>query len=333
MRADRVGYFIVGLFVVVMLAGLVGLLTVLAGRGAQTVGYETVYANVSGLKFGTPVFFEGFQAGQIERIEPITVEDHTEFRIELSVRADLSIPDDSEVLIVQPNLLSGRALSVKAGRSKTTIPVGGRIPGGSTTGLAALPGLVSGGQDVIENARALMVEATGAMAAIKRWVNEDMIRITANYESLPLVLQGEAQALSAEARSTVLAANAVIERANLFLNEANAGSVSRSLGNVETLTNDLVKTSADLRTLSNDTRIVVEQIRALISDNKTDIEGSVVDMRYTMETIAERIDSVTYNLEGTSRNMYEFSRQIRINPGLLLGGTAAEEALEAGAER
>jgi len=333
MRADRFGYFLVGLFVVVMLAGLIGLLTVLAGRGARTEAYETVYANVSGLKFGTPVFFEGFQAGQIERIEPITVDDHTEFRIAFSVRADLSIPDDSEVMIVQPNLLSGRALSIRAGRSKTLVKAGERIRGGSTSGLAALPGLVSGGQDVIEDARALMTEATAAMATIKRWVGEDMVRITNNYESLPLVLQSEARALSAEARGTILAANAVIERTNLFLSDQNAGSVTRSLANVETLTEDLARTSDDLRTLSNDTRIVVEQIRALLADNKTDIEGSIVDMRYTMETIAERIDSVTYNLEGTSRNMYEFSRQIRINPGLLLGGTAAEEALGAGAER
>ena len=56
-------------------------------------------------------------------------------------------------------------------------------------------------------------------------------------------------------------------------------------------------------------------------------------MRYTMETIAERIDSVTYNLEGTSRNLYEFSRQIRINPGLLLGGTEPAEATVTGTGR
>ena len=333
MGANRVGYFVVGLFVVILLAGLIGLLTVLAGRGEHAESYETVYANVSGLKFGTPVFFEGFQAGQIEHIAPITVGDHTEFRVALSVRADLSIPDDSEVLIVQPNLLSGRALSIKAGRSRTLIQPGGHIRGGTTTGLAALPGLVSGGQDVIEDARALMNEATATVAAIKRWVAEDMVRITASYESLPLVLQAEAQALSAEASGMALAANAVIERTNLFLSDENARSVTRSLTNVETLTEDLAKTSADLRALGNDTRVVLEQIRALISDNKTDIEGSIVDMRYTVETIAERIDAVTYNLEGASRNMYEFSRQIRINPGLLLGVSAAEEALEAGAER
>ena len=32
------------------------------------------------------------------------------------------------------------------------------------------------------------------------------------------------------------------------------------------------------------------------------------------------------NLEGAARNMYEFSRQIRQNPGLLLGGTPPEDA-------
>jgi len=36
--------------------------------------------------------------------------------------------------------------------------------------------------------------------------------------------------------------------------------------------------------------------------------------------VSRNIDSITYNLEGTSRNMSEFSREIRENPGLLLGG-------------
>ena len=51
------------------------------------------------------------------------------------------------------------------------------------------------------------------------------------------------------------------------------------------------------------------------------MDASVVDLRYTLSTVAQRIDAMTYNMEGASRNMYEFSRQIRLNPGLLLGGT------------
>jgi phospholipid/cholesterol/gamma-HCH transport system substrate-binding protein len=56
------------------------------------------------------------------------------------------------------------------------------------------------------------------------------------------------------------------------------------------------------------------------------VEKSVVDLRYIVESIARRIDSMNQNLEGAARNMYEFSRQIRQNPGLLLGGTPPEDA-------
>ena len=333
MRADRIGYFLVGLFVITMLAGLLGLLAVLGGRGERAEPYETVFANVSGLKFGTPVFFEGFQAGQIESIEPIAIANHTEFLIRFSVLASLAIPDDSEVIVVQPNLLSGRALSIATGRSSTPIAPGARIAAGELSGLAALPDLVGGGQELIEAARALLVETTAAMAEINRWVAEDMPRIAREYEALPATLLAETELLLAELHATVATANAVIARANLFLGEDNAASVARSLANFESLTADLVQTSADLRSLGNDARVMVSQIANLVADNKTDIEGSIVDMRYTMETIAERIDSMTFNLEGTSRNMYEFSRLIRINPGLLLGGAEPVEATATGTGR
>lgn len=333
MRADRIGYFLVGLFVITMFSGLIGLLTVLGGRGERAETYTTVFTNVSGLKFGTPVFFEGFQAGQIEAIEPITVSHHTEFLIRFSVLASLAIPDDSEVIIVQPNLLSGRALSIAIGRSATLIAPGARIAAGELSGLAALPNLVGGGQELIEDARALLLEATLTMAEINRWVGEDMTRIANQYEALPVALLAETELLMDELQDTVATANAVIGRANLFLGDDNADSVARSLANFESLSADLVQTSADLRSLARDAGVMVSQIANLVADNKTDIEGGIVDMRYTMETIAERIDSVTYNLEGTSRNLYEFSRQIRINPGLLLGGTEPAEATVTGTGR
>ena len=33
--------------------------------------YFVTYNNVSGIKYGTPVAFEGYQVGQVEIIEPI----------------------------------------------------------------------------------------------------------------------------------------------------------------------------------------------------------------------------------------------------------------------
>ncbi|HEX9647348.1 MAG TPA: MlaD family protein [Alphaproteobacteria bacterium] len=331
MRPSRVGYFVVGLFVLVMVAGLIGLLTVLGGRGAETERYYTRYANVAGITFGTPVFYEGFLAGQVEAILPDVADRRTTFKVQISVLAELRIPVDSKVLITQPNLLSGRALSIAAGRKAEFINAGGEIRAGEETGLAALPGLVGGGQELITEARTLIVEATAAMAQINTWVTDDLGRLSDQYAALPAALQSDMEQLIAEMQATVATATGVVERANLFLSDDNARAVSQTFTNVAELSGQLAETSAELAAVGRDARVVLGQVRELMADNKGDLEGTIVDLRYTIETIAGRIDSITYNMEGTSRNMYEFSRQIRLNPGLLIGGTAQTETAGPGA--
>lgn len=330
MRPGKIAYFLVGLFVIVAVAGLVVVLALLTGGGNATERYHTRFANVAGLKFGTPVFFEGFQAGQIEGIAPVESGTRTVFRIEVSVLADLQIPRDSTVDIVQPNLLSGRALSIAAGKSETLIPPGEEIPAGDAAGLAALPGLIGAGDQLINDAGVLLEEATAAMAQINYFVTHDLGDIAASYQALPTTLQGEAIALSADLRKTIENANAVVSRADAFLSQSNADSLSRTLANVETLTSSLAESSDDLAIIREDIKVITGRVRTMIADNKGDVEGTLVDLRYTMETIAKRIDTLTYNMEGASRNMYEFSRQIRLNPGLLLGGTAQTEQVGTG---
>jgi len=331
MRPSKSAYFLVGLFVIVAVTGLVVVLAVLTGGGSATERYHTRFANVAGLKFGTPVFFEGFQAGQIEGIAPVEDGTRTAFRIEMSVLAELQIPRDSSVDIVQPNLLSGRALSIVAGKSETLIPPDSEIPSGDPAGLAALPGLIGAGDQLINDARVLMDEATAAMAQINYFVTHDLSSIADRYEALPVTLQDEAVSLASDLHATIANANTIIGRADAFLSQANADSLGQTLANVETLTTSLAESSADLAVIREDIKVITGQVRTIVADNKGDVEGTIVDLRYTMETIAERIDTLTYNMEGTSRNMYEFSRQIRLNPGLLLGGTAQSEQVGTGA--
>lgn len=325
MRPGKTAYFMVGLFVIAAVVGLVAVLAVLTGGRSTTDRYHTHFANVAGLKFGTPVFFEGFQAGQIEGIAPIPSGTRTVFRIEMSILSDLNIPRDSSVDIVQPNLLSGRALSIVAGKSETLIEPDGEIPPGDPAGLAALPGLIGAGDQLINDARVLMDEATAAMAQVNYFVTHDLGAIAEAYQALPDTIRAEAVTLSSELKNTIEKANAIVDRTDAFLSESNAESLSQTLVNIETLTSSLAESSSDLVTIREDIRVITGQIRNIIADNKGDVEGTIVDLRYTMETIAERIDTLTYNMEGTSRNMYEFSRQIRLNPGLLLGGTAQSE--------
>ena len=114
------------------------------------------------------------------------------------------------------------------------------------------------------------------------------------------------------------------------------GRLDSILAQVESATTDFAALTRDLGT----TRATVDEVLAsmgqtvdtvntLVSDNRLDVEATIVDLRYVLETFSRNVDVLNHNLEGTSRNMYEFSRQIRQNPGLLLGGTPPPDAAQA----
>ncbi|MDH3412604.1 MAG: hypothetical protein OEM98_08970, partial [Gammaproteobacteria bacterium] len=55
------------------------------------------------------------------------------------------------------------------------------------------------------------------------------------------------------------------------------------------------------------------------------LRDSTSNLRYILRSVAENIDTVNYNLEGMSRNMFEFSRLLRQDPSVLLRGSATGE--------
>src|SRR5687767_1806663 len=95
MHDSRINYVVVGAFVAVMLAAFVVVISMLAGRTGSSDEYYTVYGNVSGLKFGTIVLYEGYQVGQVESIEPTSAGGKIAFRVNMSVEEGWNIPEDS----------------------------------------------------------------------------------------------------------------------------------------------------------------------------------------------------------------------------------------------
>ena len=47
------------------------------------------------------------------------------------------------------------------------------------------------------------------------------------------------------------------------------------------------------------------------------------DLQHTLETVARHVDAISHNLEVTTHNMNEFSRQLRENPGVLVRGRSS----------
>ena len=79
----------------------------------------------------------------------------------------------------------------------------------------------------------------------------------------------------------------------------------------------------------------IQQIEALLQrsdkvfdDNSTDIRQSVVSLREALTVVTKNIDNIVYNLNTASRNLSEFSYQIRANPAVLLGSNPPADIAE-----
>ncbi len=57
----------------------------------------------------------------------------------------------------------------------------------------------------------------------------------------------------------------------------------------------------------------------ILNDNSGDIRYTIIELKNSIDVISGRIESVMYNLDATSQNMNEFSRELRNNPGVILG--------------
>ncbi|MBI3113149.1 MAG: MCE family protein, partial [Rhodospirillales bacterium] len=68
MRSSKINYLLVGVFVIGMVVALVVSVALLTGRTGATDLYYSYYENVTGVKFGTQVVYEGYPIGQVEQV-------------------------------------------------------------------------------------------------------------------------------------------------------------------------------------------------------------------------------------------------------------------------
>ena len=127
MKRDNVNYFLVGLLVLVALFLLLGSLYVITGRSGPTDNYVVHYRDVSGLGFGSAVFYQGYRVGQVERIEPEQVDGKTRFRVDFSVSEGWQIPADSKAALLSSGLLADVFIGIREGESEQVLPPGAEI--------------------------------------------------------------------------------------------------------------------------------------------------------------------------------------------------------------
>ncbi len=323
MRSSKINYLMVGGFVLLMIASVIVAIAMLTGHTGAVDRYHAIYTNVTGIKFGTQVIYEGYPIGQVEDLAPEAREGGMVFRVDFSVAEGWRIPEDSKVEIAAPGLLAAKTLSIHAGKSKTALKPGGAVRTldapdvfGAMSSLAAqLSSLVD------KEVKPLLQNVSFAVNDINKFLVGD-----------GTTLVNDASALIKDVGQRLPRIADDIETFTRNLNSA-SGQVlklasAENRKQVEDILDHLEAATVKFNTVLVDTRRVVGDINKLVADPKGDIDSIISESRYIVETVSRHIDAINQNMEGAARNMNEFSRQIRANPGLLLSGTKSSDQVQ-----
>lgn len=336
----RINYAVVGAFVILAVAGMIGALLLLTGRTGASDTYIAIYDNVAGVKTGTPVQFEGYQVGQVATVEPIVEGARPRFRVALDIRRGFPIPADSTATIASSGLLAGAAIAIAAGDSAQTLAPGGELPTRRGRNIARAVSDMAGTVDEIasEGLIPLLNKLNFSADALEALMTETAPRIADNLAAASGTLAQGSAALNREVLNpqTLGRVRRILTRLDSaaqtldgeVLGAANTDRLAATLANLETLSGRGAALSGDLRATAQRLDGLIARLDGLAADNGPQVSAALTDLRYSLDTLAQRIDAITYNVEGTSRNMHEFARQLRRNPSLLLRGGAPAEAGE-----
>jgi len=321
MNPKRSHYVLVGFFVLAIAAGLIVTLALLTGRTGATETYYTHYDTVTGIKHGTPVLFSGYPVGQVTAVEPEYTQGELRFRVALAIAEDWPVPAGSVAQVRASGLLGIVSINIREGDGDALLPPG------ETLASEPAPNLFA----TLANAASLVDDLA------RRDLRPLLQNINALVTSMNTLAAGDAAEMLADLRSTadkldagtdefvtnLVALSALLrengERLSTLLDTENLQRVDSTLAGVDATARNFAQLSASLEDTRGDLDRLLANLNALVSDNKLDVDRTVMDLRYTMHAIAQRIDAVSANLEGTSRNMFEFTRQLRQNPASIFG--------------
>ena len=289
MKNEKRNYVAVGTFVIAMAVVLIVWISLMAGQMGATDQYSVVYRNVGKLKPGAQVLFEGFPVGVLSRIVPFDQDNHRMFRVELDVEKGWPIPVDSTARIAT-GIFAAPVIDIEGGDSTETLSPGSMLPG---------------------------QEATDIMGTLKTTAGKLEPVLEELGRTAPLLLK-DAEQLLAELRGAAVTINTI-------LSPENVTRVSDILKNFDQATNETNQLLEQLRKASANAAMVVSRLDKLVEKEGGNVSQAINDTQHTMATVARHIDSIASNLEDTTRNLNEFSKQLRTNPAVLIRGREASK--------
>lgn len=310
MKRDNVNYVLVGAVVLIAFVLLIGALAMITGRGGASTGYFTHYRTVTGLRYGAPVFYQGYRIGQVGAIVPerdagISGVRGTRYKVELDVRRDWPIPKDSLAHMTATGLLADIAIGISEGSSKDTA-----APGSELTGVESA--------DIFS----AMNELAGQLTELTRNQITPLIQtLSQRVDSITGAIDKNTPQLLERANALLTRLNHASDSLNDVLKPDNRAAIAAILSNARDVSQQLRGTQEKLDE-------ALGQLASIAKENRPGVRDSVDNLRSVLSALSGRIDSISQHLDVASRNFDEFSREVRKSPNRLLLSPKADKVEE-----
>tara|TARA_R110002072_G_scaffold32211_8_gene98635 strand:- start:11855 stop:12865 length:1011 start_codon:yes stop_codon:yes gene_type:complete len=336
MKRDNINYLVVGSFVMLVTLSFFIFLYQIMGSNGPVEKYFVTYNNVTGIKYGTPVAFEGYQVGQVEVIEPMREGGKTNYRLTLSIEKEWPIPVDSIAKIIASGLLAAVTIDIAEGSSDILLEPGSEITGKEAANIFAT---------VNEVASDLRDLSQSSIKPLLNNLNEQVVSVSTELTDITRnTIKPLLESFSNQVKQTnmVSKVDTLISNLNQTSEDLQKVFNSQNQKNLTTFLNNMSKASTGMNELvSNidDTRKsmdlllsnidnVIGDVNYMLENSDGKMSASLTDLQKTLSVMSTHVDAITHHLEGSSRNMHEFTRQIKENPGLLIRGSAQIEEVE-----
>ena len=327
MQNKKLNYLALGVFVIGMVSAAIGATVFLSGHTGARDTYTAQFDNVADVKFGTQVRYEGFPVGQVEDIRPIARDGAMVFLLDLSVQKGWKIPADSVARIGSSSILGGKTVEIRGGKAKSSLEPGDNISSAPPADMfAAMSSIAGEFGDLSRNGLRPMVErVTGLVETADTLIEKDLAQFVRALNTLAGGLQSDVPQIAGELRHFTKRLNTTLGSVRGVLSDRNLTGVTNVVQNAEEISAGFLEISKSLQGSIGQINEIVAKLDHVVTSNDAKISGAVSDARYIMQSLARNIDNFNHNISGTARNMNEFSRLIRQNPGLLIGGTPPED--------
>ncbi len=302
LKRDTINHTLVGAVVVAALVMLLAGLALITGRSVASDDYVVRYRNVSGLRYGAPVFYEGYRIGQVGEVTPERTAEGTRYKVRLAIRRDWPIPADSPARLQSSGLLADVSIAIREGASREMLKVGGELRGEE-------------GGDIF----AAMNQLAGEVSTLTRTQISPLIQtLSTRVDSITGTLDDSAPVIMQQTRVLLDRLNQASDALNDVLKPENRAAVGAILGEVKALGSELRQTRETLDRALGD-------LAGIAQDNRPDVRRAVQDLGSVLAALSSRMDVITHHLESSARNLDEFSREIRRHPNRLILSPKADQ--------